>query len=280
MKEKRIYPHRPYKAVANLSNTTEEQKQNVIELYTSGLSQTQIEKDLKMTRKTIRTILKEVDQDRTKSQQWRLRYGSTLNENAFETLTPESEYWIGFLYADGHILGHRGYAVEVGVHTHDKEHLDKFLTFLESNNSIIKDPRGEYYRVRIGSEKLHNSLMALGFTHNKSVDAVPFESLINSRDFWRGVVDGDGCLHMVLANDYPMLALCGTKSTIKEFLEFARRNGIQTKAVGSIAAKGRALWQVSLACNNAIQTAHLLYKDATVYLDRKYAIYQESFCNL
>ena len=134
MKEKRIYPHRPYKAVANLSNTTEEQKQNVIELYTSGLSQTQIEKDLKMTRKTIRTILKEVDQDRTKSQQWRLRYGSTLNENAFETLTPESEYWIGFLYADGHILGHRGYAVEVGVHTHDKEHLDKFKHIITSDN--------------------------------------------------------------------------------------------------------------------------------------------------
>ena len=73
MEKKRIYKHRPYQPTANLSKISEEQKEKVKNLYLEGLSQSQIEKDLKMTRKTIRTILKQTGIDRTKSEQWRKR---------------------------------------------------------------------------------------------------------------------------------------------------------------------------------------------------------------
>lgn len=65
-KKKRVYPHRPYQAVANLSKISDEQKEKVKELYLQGLAQSKIEQALKMTRKTIRTILKEAGIDRDK----------------------------------------------------------------------------------------------------------------------------------------------------------------------------------------------------------------------
>src|ERR1035437_3536009 len=102
-KKKRIYKYRPYQPVADLSKVTDEQKSKVKELYLKGCSQNSIENTLKMTRKTIRTILKLEDvQYRSKSEQKFFDYGTELNENCFDILTPESLYWIGILHADGH----------------------------------------------------------------------------------------------------------------------------------------------------------------------------------
>jgi len=135
-KKKRVYKHRPYQAVANLSKLTDEQKSKVIELYTQGSSQSFIEKTLGMTRKTIRTILKSEGIDRDKSSQWRLRYGSSLNENVFDDLNPESLYWIGFLYADGHVRKDKEYSIEVEIELKDESHLEKYKVFLGCNKEI------------------------------------------------------------------------------------------------------------------------------------------------
>lgn len=267
MEKKRIYKHRPYQPTANLSKISEEQKEKVKNLYLEGLSQSQIEKDLKMTRKTIRTILKQTGIDRTKSEQWRKRWGSSLNECVFDELTPESLYWIGFLYADGHIRKDGAeHSIEVEIEFKDRNHLVKFANFLGCN----KEPKqysDNSCTLRIYSKKINQRLKQLGLDHNKSYTAKPHELLKDSRDFWRGVVDGDGCLSY--ANDYPFLHLCGTKDTGKEFVEFLRRKGLNTKAEPR-QTKGKALYQFSLMAFKAITATDLLYKNAVVYLDRKY----------
>ena len=272
MEKKRIYKHRPYQPMANLIKISEEQKEKVKNLYLEGLSQSQIEKDLKMTRKTIRTILKQTGIDRTKSEQWRKRWGSSLNECVFDELTPESLYWIGFLYADGHIRKDGAeHSIEVEIEFKDRNHLVKFANFLGCN----KEPKqysDNSCTLRIYSKKINQRLKQLGLDHNKSYTAKPHELLKDSRDFWRGVVDGDGCLSY--ANDYPFLHLCGTKDTGKEFVEFLRRKGLNTKAEPR-QTKGKALYQFSLMAFKAITATDLLYKNAVVYLDRKYQKYLE-----
>lgn len=272
MEKKRIYKYRPYQPTANLSKISEEQKEKVKNLYLEGLSQSQIEKDLKMTRKTIRTILKQAGIDRTKSEQWRKRWGSSLNECVFDELTPESLYWIGFLYADGHIRKDGAeYSIEVEIELKDRDHLVKFANFLGCN----KEPKqysDNSCALKVYSKKMNQRLKQLGLDHNKSYTAKPHELLKDSRDFWRGVIDGDGCLSY--ANDYPFLHLCGTKDTGKEFVEFLRRKGLNTKAEPR-QTKGKALYQFSLMAFKAKTATDLLYKNASVYLDRKYQKYLE-----
>lgn len=267
--------------MTTLTRTDESKIEMVKELYKAGFSQTYIEKNLHMTRKTIRTILKENSLIRSKSEQWRLRYNSKLNTKVFDKLTPEAYYWLGFLYADGHISsGKRGYNIELGVHSKDKEHLKKFLNFMNCNNKITKDKRSKYYRVRIGSKELHDKLMSFGFNNEKSKNANPHYSLLNSRDFWRGVVDGDGSLSYVITRNYPFIHLCGTLKTTEEFANFIKRNGILSMARphdASTKLSTQPFYQISYSSNKAKQIGKLLYEDSEIYLDRKYEIYKQYF---
>jgi hypothetical protein len=273
MEKKRIYKHRPYQPTANLIKISEEQKEKVKSLYLQGLSQSQIEKDLKMTRKTIRSILKEAGIDRTKSEQWRKRWGSSLNECVFDELTPEAIYWIGFLYADGHVRKDGAeHSIEVEIELKDREHLVKFAKFLECN----KEPKqysNNSCTLKIYSKKINQKLKELGLHHNKSYTAKPHELLKNSRDFWRGVVDGDGSISNQLGSAF--IHLCGTKDTIQEYINFLNLQKVNTKAKPNKPQQDKSLHQVGLACDKAIIAMDILYKDATIYLDRKYQKYLE-----
>lgn len=269
-KTKRIYPHRPYVGIANLNKISDEQKNKVKELYLQGASQSSIEKTLKMTRKTIRTILKENSIERDKSTQWRLSRNSSLNENVFNQLTPEALYWIGFLYADGHIRKDKEYSIELEIELKDLGHLNKYKDFFGCNKSIKTFDNS--CKLKIYSKVLHQKLKDLGFTHNKSYTAKPHDLLKESRDFWRGVVDGDGSLSNQLKA--PLLHLCGTVDTIEEFISFIKRQGVETIALPRYCKGSTCLYQVNFSCIKAIDITNILYKDAEVYLDRKYEKYQ------
>jgi len=253
----------------------------VLKLYEEGKSQTYIEKELNLTRKTIRELLKNKEiHYKSKSEQWRLRYGNTLKEDVFETITPESAYWIGMLYTDGHIGGEdaRGYNVELGLQISDFHHIEKYQNFLECSNEIDYIPERESpsVRLRVGSERLHQSLRNLGFTNQKSYDAIPHETLKNNRDFWRGCIDGDGGIYNRTKKQASrQLFLCGTLDTIVCFICFCEDNLQLYNKKLPTRCSGINHYQISYYGKEVEQIADLLYKNATVYLDRKYKIYQE-----
>jgi hypothetical protein len=248
----------------------------VLELYNSGKSQIYIEKELNLTRKTIRELLKSKGIEyRDKSEQKFIDYGTQLDETVFDKLTPESLYWIGLLFADGHIEKNE-FSICLTLDNKDYKHLENFKTFLKSNRKITKD-KGDCSRVRINSKKLWNRLKELGFTHNKSEVGKPHQLLKNSRDFWRGVVDGDGGVYNY---DYMIqMALCGTLETIFDFVIYCNNKaGVNDKYPSPSNKKGYTknnLFQVSYYANDCKKVLNLLYKDATVYLDRKYKTYLE-----
>src|SRR5690348_15514045 len=68
-----------------------------------------------------------------------------IRQDAFDELTPEAAYWIGFLFADGSvgISGQSG-RVSVRVSERDKDHLVKLRTFLGSTHKIGTAPAGNY----------------------------------------------------------------------------------------------------------------------------------------
>lgn len=54
---------------------------------------------------------------------------SKYNENCFSTITAESAYWLGFMYADGYVGSTRN-TVGISLMKSDFNHLQKFSKFI------------------------------------------------------------------------------------------------------------------------------------------------------
>lgn len=272
---KEVLLHYGIDYTAEYNKKQEEKKQQVIDMYYRAVTQIDIEKNLHITRKDVRKILDSHLGRRTKSQAQLLRRENTLNENAFDDLTdPETAYWIGFIYADGHVTD-KLHRIDIGLIHTDVQHLRKLKTFLNTTTDIKikKNGKNNKCQLTIHSEVIANRFKELGFDNQKSFTAHPPADLLYSRDFWRGVVDGDGCLHLIKSLDICMIHLCGTYSTIEGFIEFVKR---YIQSINKIPrnAKGKDHFQVAFY-KEAFLLTEILYKDSVVYLDRKYKIYQE-----
>jgi|JI10StandDraft_1071094.scaffolds.fasta_scaffold09420_6 hypothetical protein len=242
-----------------------------IKLYDSGRAIKPICKLLKMDDRTLRTFLLKENVLRTRSkaiQQSKLQ--GSINHNIFDDLTPEALYWIGFLYADGHIEKDRP-RISVTLSSIDHEHLVKLSKFFGDNITIRVLGTG-HHRVAFSSISIYEKLITMGFSNRKTYAIIPHITLKTSRDFWRGVVDGDG---WICNKKQTALGLCGHINTIQAFLKYVNDSGISTKAQAHKVKKRQNLWTVDLHANKDKAVAELLYKDSTVYLERKYQKYQE-----
>ena len=239
------------------------QQARIIELYKSGESPAQIAQQLQVSTPTV--------------YQWLHRLGVALREwpgcqirhDAFDEITPEAAYWIGFLFADGSVgQDGRSRRISIRVPERDRKHLVKLRAFLNSTHLISVAPAGNFggyrskpsVRIMFTSERLAQQLLSLGRYEGQINDL-----LIQSRDFWRGVVDGDGSLG-VLATGYAYFGLVGSRRLLEAFSSFLKSNDLGAKM--TIRAD-KTIFQVATAGHTAEKIVAFLYRDATVALDRK-----------
>lgn len=277
---------------------TEEQRQEMKSLYTSGQSASQVAVHMKTDKGTLRRELKTMLPLRSISETRRITMGiKYVRSDAFDILTPEALYWIGFLYADGFIES-KVPVLGLALSNADRDHVEKFNQFLGGHLNIaiiqqvnrtlkgIVNYDGQLARVKVADRQLYDKLVSLGFTGNKTHAIIPHELLKYSRDFWRGVVDGDGWISEskstyeavnkeTLSYKYPKIGLCGNEATIVEFLKFIKLSGIECKSLVKKSKKENSLYSMDSSGQPAIQIMNVLYKDSTIYLDRKYQKYLE-----
>ena len=245
--------------------------QQAIVLYNNGKAIRPICKELQMDGEALRKVLIKEGLLRTRSKAGQIGKGiSLVNDDAFDELTPEVIYWIGFLYADGHIEKERP-RISLTLTPVDLTHMEKFAAFIGCKVRTLGDGN---HRVAFSSLKIHQRLQELGFTNRKTWDIDPHILLKNSRDFWRGVVDGDG---WIFYTKQQCVGVCGHKNTLLEFMSFINRMGVISKTNPYKDKRREFIWRIDLHHHKAKGTANLLYKDATIYLDRKYKIYLEYF---
>lgn len=116
-----------------------------------------------------------------------------VNDGAFDLLTPEACYFAGLLATDGCV-----YYPKVGtpqVHlelqVRDSVILDGFAAFVGGRARY----GAKYGKVSVSSQALVQRLESFGVTQRKTHSLrILNEALLTSRDFWRGVLDGDGCV--------------------------------------------------------------------------------------
>lgn len=207
-----------------------------------------------------------------------------LNEKVFDVLTPEVAYWLGFLMADGCVSGNQ---IQLGLAAKDRGHIVKWKEFVGSSNKIFdgaqpsKDGKRSlpYAKFVFSSAYVAKKLAEYGVTPRKTLTAKAADCLVNSVDFFRGAVDGDGTCALYDVKAYKgygtkiykprkeaVLTLCGSKDLIAQYKTFV------DDATGSNNKIGRVkdLYTYKVSGAKAQKLAKVLYGGATVYLDRKY----------
>lgn len=191
----------------------------------------------------------------------------TYYYDVFENIdTEEKAYWLGFLSADGSIHND---IIELNLKESDSGHVEKFAKFISPDLQGHFKPQTNSYRVSVCSKKISNDLYELGVTPNKSLtlkfcDKVPKELL---HHYIRGYIDGDGTI-FIRKDGQAVFEVLGTQDFvdhIEESLELHHNKNGQHGQAKSIRYSGNK--QVKSILDK-------VYKNATIYLERKYEIYQ------
>lgn len=252
-----------------MGKTTEDQKAFIVKLYASGKTTVQIGQYLQVSPSTVNYWLHRCGVTLRGPRETSTR--CKLRHDALDELTPSAAYWIGFLFADGSV-SYCGQSGKVGlrVSERDRDHIVRLRTFLGSTHAISVGPAGNYggYKSRpsvhftVTSARLAERLLTLG-RYEGPID----DTLIRSRDFWRGVIDGDGSLG-ILASGYAYLGLVGSRRLLEAFLLFLKSNGLGARMT---IRPDKTIFQIATAGYIAEKIVVFLYGNATVALDRKAA---------
>ena len=277
-----------------LKSTIEKfEKLNLVKLYEEGKSLRELESIAHSDRKTIRTYLLSkgvkvnttiVDptiipfEDLCKSKSELKSNGSVFNIID----TEEKAYWLGFLFADGCVTD-KG-LLELNLQAQDVGHLHKLSRFLECTNPIIYCPKKssdkiyDLYGLHIYNKQLCDRLQELGCVPRKSLilkfpDKSIFKDSSLIRHFIRGYFDGDGCICLTqwsasLLGTYEFLT--DVQNIVKEFKD---------KTISKKHNNNSNTYQIGVTRKKAYSFLEWLYKDSTIFLQRKHQKYFE-FCSL
>lgn len=248
----------------------------IVEDYKNGRSTVQIAKDRNFSRQYIHQILLN-----NNVQCRKVHNIYKCDFSKFEKIdTKEKAYWLGFLAADGNL--HKG-KIRIHLHKKDKEHLEKFRSFLMSNHPIYPTNKKKNYNqngITICSKKMCNDLENLGIVEKKSLildfpNKVP-NNLISH--FIRGYFDGDGYFGFHFRKDKYLAGSVSITSTLSfcSRLSDILKDNLDINTYIRKRHKNRATTTRMMDFGGNKQVLRFLdwiYKDANVFLDRKYDRY-------
>lgn len=163
----------------------------------------------------------------------------------------------------------------------DDAHLVKYASYLKTDKPVYYyEVDGlRYARLEISSKEIGDRLIAFGVIPRKSWVAEAKCNLENSVHFWRGVVDGDGCINITGA--YPRLRVVGSKPLMNQLLFFFKKHVITNTNVNPVwytdpetAERYITAYDVNIVGSQAVPIIKLLYERATIFLTRKNVLAQ------
>lgn len=107
----------------------------------------------------------------------------------------ESYYWLGFIFADGHI-NTKNYSVNVTIHNQDLNHLLKLKKYLNIENMFIYNDRNQSGISFGNKEVINNIINKYDINSNKTHYPPNISGIIGDKlkAFIIGFIDGDGCI--------------------------------------------------------------------------------------
>lgn len=217
----------------------------------------------------------------------------TVDNSFFSKDTEESFYVAGFLMADGCLYsGQRsGYSINITLAIKDLNHLEKIKSALKSTSPInIKNAElnGKIHpqcSFNFNSEQCFKDLNdKFGIFPNKTYYTRLLENIANNpfiHHFLRGMIDGDGCFR--IDKNEVRFDMYGTKEFLERMHQVFLDHGIcdsKIKRRPLECKKGKQFFafdNLKYGGNKIHSRMYdFLYKDATIFMDRKEQICRQS----
>ena len=192
---------------------------------------------------------------------------------------PTTAYYCGLLLADGCITGKTGNTLAFSLKSEDSymvESLHEWLsatTKIQYNVDFDKRTNKTYKStsIAITDHVIVNNLRKLGFEERKSMRERLPTIYANNRHFWRGMIDGDGCI----VKTSWTVSLCGSLEICKGFSEFCKILGVKQN-IRITDRKGLHVVSITNKADSKI-VLDALYEDCEIFLSRKRNIYLEKY---
>lgn len=258
---------------------TDEQLKEILDLYINQkIGMAKIGARFGVSKTVIARILKENNiTHRNDNHIYKAEYRKFKNIDS-----AEKAYWLGFIAADGYVYqrenSQSGNFCGINIHRKDKEHLEKFKNFMNSNVNIIDHIQTEGFsnntpmsRIIFNSNDMVRDLIDKGVTPRKSLTLKP--PIINNEyflPFILGYFDGDGSIFQNNNQEYG-INIVGTKE-ILEWINNILNISSQLEKRGENNTNN-----FYIRCGGIHKPYHImkkLYDSVPVHLDRKYNIYK------
>lgn len=214
------------------------------------------------------------------------------NSTVFSIIDNEEKaYWLGFLYADGYVDENKN-VVSLNLAKKDIVQLDRFSKFINYTKSYYyfsqKSPSseniGEYVRMFLTDKQITKDLVRNGCIQAKTFKITfPDETILPKElqhHFIRGYFDGDGSIfisnekHWRSGKIVPTIhcKILGTKHLIEGIL-----NVSNTGNEKCIKSRGKMMEYWVKRNPRVLAFYEYMYKDATIYMERKKVIFDNYF---
>lgn len=234
-------------------------------LYKKGATLSEIAKKYKVSVSVVSIRFKKLN-IKVVNYQNRLRFDNTV----FNKIdTEEKAYWLGFIYADGYV-GKNANNFELSLALKDVKHLKKFAKFMKHDKNVKLD--SFRCRFQVYNKHLKEVLITLGVTPKKSLTLkFPNHKQIPKQlmhHFIRGYFDGDGCIITKETSEKNLgIYILGTKEFLNGIIKEVK---IQRKIYNKKNNKAKV---ISFAVENSEKFCDYIYKDANIFLERKFKLY-------
>lgn len=257
-------------------------EQRIVARYISGENVYAIAAEIGSTDRPIYDVLRKWNIPIRDRKECKRKY--THDEAFFSRrpLTAEAAYFAGVLLTDGNITRRKNNSGIVRLSLADEDVLYKLKASISFTGEIHKRSAKNFknksqYNITLVSDKTAKALEVLGVIPAKSLIVEAGVEVKNNRDFWRGCIDGDGCIGVY--SNKPMLYLCTASLMLaNQFQAYCIDVSNSTKCHIYRRAPAKPTHAPFYTVRMSGKTAKLLlahlYQEGDICMNRKYATAQ------
>ena len=254
-----------------------EDQNKIKTLYLEGKTITEITKIINTHRTVIRKYLIKLNiYDSKRDYGLNVKYDYN-NLDLFHNIdTEEKAYWLGFIFADGHLDYTGGYSLKIELSKLDEKHLQKLSNIFNKpiKDSFKKSTNKNYALLCVHSKQLYNDLINHGIENNKTYasittifEYIPKNLLVH---FIRGYFDGDGHIGYLKTNIRACyFHLVGIPDFLTKLRDIMEKEIHVAKRSITVLKNGVVSILQYNKHDDIISIYNWLYNNSNVYLDRK-----------
>lgn len=245
----------------------------MVNLYNEGCNIAEIAEKCGCTRSWVSKCLKlkgvKIVRDYSKVRRNRINR-TNVNINFFKDInTEEQAYFLGMMFADGSVSKNQFY-----LKLKDEDVIIKFRDALECDYPIRHNIHPyEDFILEVSCKEMCEDLIKLGCIPNKT-KTLRFPNIKSEllNHFVRGYMDGDGCIRIGMTPGKDLFDI--VSASYGFIIDLKQILTPYTKHLGISKETNYDVWHLRCAGHQVKSLLNWIYKDSTVYMQRKHFKYQ------